>query len=74
MTGTFFATEHAIVCNPYFDLDTFWFGELLGAMDLNQYSNAAAQAGLSGGQIKNLKITLPPRGERIALVSSLENP
>jgi type I restriction enzyme S subunit len=65
--GIYFATEHAVVCNPYFDLNVFWFGELLRAMNLNQYSNATAQAGLAVGKIKNLKIPLPPKDERVAI-------
>ncbi|MEE9339735.1 MAG: restriction endonuclease subunit S [Methylococcaceae bacterium] len=65
--GVYFATEHAVVCAPYFDLNVLWFGELLRVMNLNQYSNAAAQAGLSVGKIKRLKIPLPPKNERLAI-------
>ena len=71
--GIYFATEHAVVCNPYFVLNVFWFGELLRAMNLNQYSNAAAQAGLAVGKIKNLKIPLPPKDERVAIEIYLKN-
>ncbi len=67
VNGVYFATEHAVVCNPHYDLNVFWFGELLRAMNLNQYSNAAAQAGLALGKIKNLKIPLPPKNERVAI-------
>jgi len=65
--GEFFATEHAVVCNPYFDLNVFWLGELLRSMNLNQYSNAAAQAGLSVSKIKNLKIPVPAKEEQKAI-------
>ncbi len=69
--GEFFATEHAVVCNPYFDLNVFWLGELLRSMNLNQYSNAAAQAGLSVSKIKNLKIPVPTKEEQKAIADYL---
>lgn len=73
VNGMYFASEHAVVCNPFFYLNTFWFGELLRAMNLNQYSNAAAQAGLAVGKIKNLKIPFPTKDERIAIEIYLKN-
>jgi type I restriction enzyme S subunit len=36
--GKFWASEHAIVVKPSFDLALFWLGELLRVMNLNQYS------------------------------------
>jgi len=70
--GEFFATEHAVACNPYFDLNVFWLGELLRSMNLNQYSNAAAQAGLSVSKIKNLKIPVPTKEEQKAIADYLD--
>ncbi|PIF34539.1 restriction endonuclease S subunit [Flavobacterium sp. 9] len=57
--GEFWATEHAIVCHPIVNYDLFWLGELLRIMNLNQYSVAAAQPGLSVDVIKNLSIPFP---------------
>jgi len=44
--------------------DTFWFGELLRVMNLNQYSNAAAQPGLAVEKIKFLRLPVPSYEER----------
>lgn len=63
-SGDFFASEHAIVCIPLVDYDTTWFGEMLKIMNLNQYSAAAAQPGLSVEVVKNLDIPYPPRNEQ----------
>lgn len=57
--GDFWASEHAIVCNPIQDYNVVWLGELLRIMNLNQYSVSAAQPGLSVEVIKNLKIPVP---------------
>jgi type I restriction enzyme S subunit len=58
-SGEFWASEHAIVCNPLIDYNVTWLGELLRIMNLNQYSIAAAQPGLSVDVIKNLHIPVP---------------
>jgi type I restriction enzyme S subunit len=63
-SGDFFASEHAIVCIPIAKYNTYWFGELLRIMNLNQYSAAAAQSGLSVEVIKNLSIPVPPVEEQ----------
>jgi type I restriction enzyme S subunit len=46
-SGRFWASEHAVVVAPRFDINTKWIGELLRTMNLNQYSVSAAQPGLS---------------------------
>lgn len=69
--GKFFASEHAVVVYPHFPTNIFWFGELLREMNLNQYSNAAAQPGLAVEKIKNLKIPVPPRIEQTAIANYL---
>ena len=43
----FWASEHAVVATPIKPVDSFWLGEMLRNMNLNQYSIAAAQPGLS---------------------------
>ena len=55
----FWASEHAVVASPIRKQDVFWFGELLRAMNLNQYSQSAAQPGLSVERIENLDIPVP---------------
>jgi type I restriction enzyme S subunit len=66
-SGKFFASEHAVVCRPYQTLQTEWFGAVLDAMNLNQYSNSAAQPGLSVARIKRLMIPIPPVAERLEI-------
>lgn len=62
--GKFWATEHAIVCYPIADYNTEWFAALLESMNLNQYSQSAAQPGLSVEKIKNLFIPVPSKEEQ----------
>lgn len=70
-TGKFWATEHAVVATPLKDYDTVWFGELLRVMNLNQYSNAAAQPGLAVDRIKFLRMPIPPREEQSQIAASI---
>jgi len=44
-----------------------WLGEILRIMNLNQYSNAAAQPGLSVDRIKYLRLPVPPVEEQVAI-------
>lgn len=55
----FWASEHAVVVTPKEKLNQFWLGELLRSMNLNQYSQSAAQPGLAVGNIINLNIPVP---------------
>lgn len=71
--GKFWATEHAVVAIPIKDYDTLWFGELIRVMNLNQYSNAAAQPGLSVDRIKFLQMPVPPRGEQSRIADEIRN-
>ncbi|MBU0699735.1 restriction endonuclease subunit S [bacterium] len=57
--GKFWASEHAVVAYLRKPTNILWFGELLRAMNLNQYSQAAAQPGLSVDRIKNLFVPCP---------------
>jgi type I restriction enzyme S subunit len=58
-SGKFWASEHAIVTYLKRPTNIFWLGELLRTMNLNQYSQAAAQPGLSVDKIKILPIPCP---------------
>lgn len=54
--GKFWASEHAIVVTPKKKVDKYYFGELLRTMNLNQYSEAAAQPGLSVSKLLELYV------------------
>jgi len=64
VSGKFFASEHAIVVYPLVELDTEWLLSMLEIMDLGQYSQTAAQPGISVDTIGKLKILLPPIEEQ----------
>jgi type I restriction enzyme S subunit len=72
-SGQFWASEHAVVATSIRKHDTLWFGELLRVMNLNQYSNAAAQPGLAVDRIKFLRIPIPPYEEQIRISSWLKD-
>ena len=62
--GKFWASEHAVVATPTRSLDTVWLGEMIRSMNLNQYSETAAQPGLSMVAVGNLRTVLPPIEEQ----------
>lgn len=68
----FWASEHAVVAKPIKPVDTTWLGEMLRAMNLNQYSVSAAQPGLSVELISNLRIPYPPLSEQAAISAFLD--
>lgn len=70
--GKFWASEHAVVVTPKQAIATRWIGELLRAMNLNQYSVSAAQPGLSVEIVGNLGIPVPSSDEQQAIASYLD--
>ncbi len=70
--GKFWATEHAVVTTLDSGHDVVWFGAILTAMDLNQYSIAAAQPGLSVERILNLHLPVPPSAEQERIATHLD--
>ena len=70
--GKFWASEHAVVVRPLQWFATRWMGELLRAMNLNQYSVSAAQPGLSVATVGALRIPVPPVDEQRAIADFLE--
>lgn len=70
--GQFWASEHAVVVTPNRECDTRWLGEILRAMDLNQYSVSAAQPGLAVERIKALEIPIPPLKEQAMIGRALD--
>ncbi|MBK9273050.1 MAG: restriction endonuclease subunit S [Flavobacteriales bacterium] len=70
--GKFWATEHAVVVTPVQPMDTQYLGELLRAMNLNQYSESAAQPGLSVTKISNLDVPNVPYDEQVRIGAFLQ--
>lgn len=71
-SGKFWASEHAIVVNVHDGHVVRWIGEVLRSMDLNQYSQSAAQPGISVEVIENLSIPAPPESEQEAIANYLD--
>ena len=72
--GQYWCTEHAIVTTEtkFSDIDYLFY--LLIGMNLNQYaSNAAAQPGLSVGNILNVKTVKPSMDEQKEIATYLKN-
>lgn len=70
--GEFWASEHAVVVAPREKVAVRWLGELLRAMELNQYSVSAAQPGLSVETIAALNVPVPPLKEQRAIAEYLD--
>jgi type I restriction enzyme, S subunit len=72
-SGKFWASDHAVVVTMVEDNELKWLGELLTVMNLNQYSQSAAQPGLSVEMIKNLSIPVPPITEQMKLAEFIRS-
>ena len=70
-SGQFWASEHAVVASLKAPNNIHWFVDLLRTMNLNQYSEAAAQPGLAVDHVSNLYIPVPPRDEQEAIARCL---
>jgi len=70
--GKFYASEHAVVPTLKVGMNVVWFGNLLRIMNLNQYSQSAAQPGLAVERIKNLYAPIPPSNEQVSIVVGIE--
>jgi type I restriction enzyme S subunit len=71
-TGKFWASEHAVVATIRNQENFEWLGELLRAMNLNQFSISAAQPGLAVERIKELMIPIPPINEQNSIAKFLD--
>ncbi len=70
--GRFWASEHAVVATLRYRQHVLeWFGAMLETMNLNQYSIAAAQPGLSVDRVLNLWAPVPPTQEQHAIARFL---
>ena len=71
--GRFWASEHAVVTNLHGGHAPEWFVSILQAMNLNQYSIAAAQPGLSVDRLLNLWAPVPPQCEQRTIARFLNH-
>lgn len=71
VSGKFYASEHAVVVTVEEFINVDWLSQKLAAMDLNQYSEASAQPGLSVNKIMKLLITTPPFEEQTQIADLL---
>ena len=71
--GKFWDSEHAVVARLDTSHNLIWFGAILEAMNLNQYSISAAQPGLSVERVLNLSLPVPPLDEQAIIAQSLDN-
>lgn len=67
--GKFWATEHAVVAKVREGVFSDWYYYMLNVMNLNQYSESAAQPGISVEKIQNLRTTIPCFEEQLTIVS-----
>ena len=70
--GKFWATEHAVVATLGIGHYIDWFGAILEAMNLNQYSIAAAQPGLAVERVLNLHLPVPPKQQQRRIAIHIE--
>lgn len=71
-SGSFHATEHAVVVTPNEDIDVNWLYHILKFMNLNQYATGVAQPGLSVKNILPLLVPVPSISEQKKVVTKIE--
>ena len=72
-SGRFWASEHAVVVTTHSGYLPEWLSAVLGVMNLNQHSIAAAQPGLSVERLLTLELPVPPLPEQTAIVRFLDH-
>ena len=70
--GQYWASEHAVVATLHPGHVLEWFSSILGVMNLNQHSIAAAQPGLSVERILDLWLPVPPPQEQFSIARFLD--
>ena len=70
--GKFWASEHAVVSTPAHGVNAQWLYMLLHSMNLNQYSESAAQPGLAVDAIVRISVPFPPLPEQTAIAAFLD--
>lgn len=71
-SGEFYATEHAVVCTPRFNVSSRYLYHLFTIADLNQYKSQGAQPGLSVQRLNELVFPIPSIAEQQRIVSILD--
>jgi type I restriction enzyme, S subunit len=71
VSGKFYASEHAVVVTVQNEIAVDWLSQKLNTMNLNQYSEASAQPGLSVNKILRLSISVPPYDEQKKMAERL---
>ena len=71
-TGKFWASEHAVVLKPNAGVNPNWLAQLLQVMSLNQYSQSAAQPGLSVETIGSIAVPVTLKDEQRAIAAFLD--
>ncbi len=71
VSGRLWVSEHAIVATLHESHNIEWFVNLLKTMDLNRYSESAAQPGLTSQGIANLCVPLPSLSQQRAIADYL---
>ena len=71
-SGEFYSTEHAVVVDVFAKCSSALIALFLTALNLNQYSTATAQPGLSVNVINSLLFPLPPLTEQQQIVEQIE--
>jgi len=69
--GDFYATEHAVVVELFSGSVPDWAAYTLEALNLNQYSTATAQPGLSVNKINRILIPVPPIAQQKIIVNKI---
>lgn len=71
VSGKFYASEHAVVVTVEGDIDVDWLSQKFETMELNKYSEASAQPGLSVNKIMRLPILKPSFKEQAEISKRL---
>ncbi len=72
-SGKFWPSEHAIVCTPKIKFDTFWFGHAVRSLNLGQYSQSAAQPGISIGVVSNVSLSYPDYNNQLKISEQIKS-
>jgi type I restriction enzyme S subunit len=72
VSGKYWASEHAIVTTPAKGIDPRWLAHVLDTMNLRQYSQAAAQPGISAEAIGKLRVPTPSPSEQACIADFLD--
>ena len=72
-TGSYYATEHAVVVTDKGFFNSRFLYHLLVNADLNQYKTAGAQPGLSVTRLNEVKVPVPTRTVQDRIASVLDN-